>query len=348
MWKYVLKRIGLIVLTAFIILSISYILIQTLPVAPPEGGAAVRIAFYDQQVDLGYYMKVTLAEVIEKYPDAVPVNDANGATTYYQAVPVFDRYIHWLGNIFTQWNWGVSTSISVNRGAMEIIMERLPITIELNVISIILSTPLGIAIGVWAALKKNKPTDTIISTLIMIFISVPSFVLISFMLLWFTYYNDWLPQAWPSAITIAADPSLFFRGLIIPVLALSFGSIAGFGRYTRAELCEVMNSEFLLLARTKGLTKGQSILSHALRNSMVPIVPMIIGQFISIMSGSMVLEQLYSIPGTGQLFVTALNSRDYAVVMVDMAMYTIIGLFATLLVDLSYGVVDPRIRMGQR
>ena len=81
---------------------------------------------------------------------------------------------------------------------------------------------------------------------------------------------------------------------------------------------------------------------------MVPIVPMIIGQFISIMSGSMVLEQLYSIPGTGQLFVTALNSRDYAVVMVDMAMYTIIGLFATLLVDLSYGVVDPRIRMGQR
>ncbi len=348
MWKYVLKRIGLIVLTAFIILSISYILIQTLPVAPPEGTTAIQISFYDQQVELGYYWRVTLEDVIERYPDAVRLTDANGTVYYYQAVPVLERYVHWLGNIFTQWNWGVSTAISVNRGAMEIIMERLPVTIELNVISIIVSTPLGIGIGVWAALKKNKPTDTIISTLIMVFISVPSFVLISFMLLWFTYYNDWLPQAWPSAIAIAADPSLFFRGLVIPVLALSFGSIAGFGRYTRAELCEVMNSEFLLLARTKGLTKGQSIISHALRNSMVPIVPMIIGQFISIMSGSMVLEQLYSIPGTGQLFVTALNSRDYAVVMVDMAMYTIIGLFATLLVDLSYGVVDPRIRMGQR
>ena len=125
MWKYVLKRIGLIVLTAFIILSISYILIQTLPVAPPEGGAAVRIAFYDQQVDLGYYMKVTLAEVIEKYPDAVPVVDANGATTYYQAVPVLDRYIHWLGNIFTQWNWGVSTSISSNENHLPFVFSCL-------------------------------------------------------------------------------------------------------------------------------------------------------------------------------------------------------------------------------
>ena len=348
MCKYVLKRVGLIILTAFIILSISYILIQLLPIAPPEGGAAVQISFFDQQVDLGYFRRLTAIEVNAGAVVDFQVVDSGGTTYYYQAVPVMERYITWLGNVFTRWDWGTSTAISVNRDAMEIILERLPVTIELNVISIVISTPLGIAIGIWAALKKNKPTDTIISTLIMIFISVPSFVLISFMLLWLTYYNRWLPQTWPSSMAVANDPTLYFKGLIIPVSALSFGSIAGFARYTRAELCEVMNSEFLLLARTKGLTKARSITNHALRNSMVPIVPMIIAQFISILSGSMVLEQLYSIPGTGQLFVNALNSRDYSVVMVDMAMYTVIGLFATLLVDLSYGVVDPRIRMGAR
>jgi ABC-type dipeptide/oligopeptide/nickel transport system permease component len=109
-----------------------------------------------------------------------------------------------------------------------------------------------------------------------------------------------------------------------------------------------MSSEFLLLARTKGLTKRQTVIRHAMRNSLVPIVPMIIGQFIGILAGSLILERLYSIPGIGGLFVEALTAKDYNVIMVDMAVYTMIGLFATLLVDLSYGIVDPRIRMGAR
>lgn len=131
-------------------------------------------------------------------------------------------------------------------------------------------------------------------------------------------------------------------------MCLCFGTVAGFTRYTRAELTEVMSSEFLLLARTKGLTKSQTVIRHALRNSLVPIVPMIIGEFIGILSGSMILEQLYGIPGIGSLFVTAITVKDYNVIMVDMAVYTMIGLVAILLVDLSYGIVDPRIRMGAR
>ena len=109
-----------------------------------------------------------------------------------------------------------------------------------------------------------------------------------------------------------------------------------------------MSSEFLLLARTKGLSRNQCIVRHALRNSLVPIVPMIIGQFIGILSGSMVLEQLYGIPGIGTLFVTCITRRDYNVLLVDMAVYTVIGLVANLFVDLSYGIVDPRIRMGAK
>ena len=154
-----------------------------------------------------------------------------------------------------------------------------------------------------------------------------------------------MPWEWPSA---AAETSKKALGYIIPVLALSFGSICGYCRFTRAELCEVMSSDYLLLARTKGLTKKQCIVRHALRNAMVPIVPSILSEFIGILSGSMILENLYNIPGIGSLFVNAINSEDYSVLMVDMAMFTVVSLVASVFLDISYGFIDPRIRMGAK
>ena len=138
------------------------------------------------------------------------------------------------------------------------------------------------------------------------------------------------------------------RGMAIPVLALSFGPIAGLTRYTRAELTEVLTSEFLLLARTKGLNRRQSVLRHALRNSMVPLIGIVIGNLVGIIGGSIVIEQIYGVVGVGQVFLISLQTFDYNVIMVTLAFYTSIGLLATLVVDLSYGIVDPRIRMGAR
>ena len=137
---------------------------------------------------------------------------------------------------------------------------------------------------------------------------------------------------------------------IIPVMALSFGSICGYTRFVRAELCEVMSSEYLLLARTKGLTKNQAITRHALRNAFVPILPSILAEFIGVFSGSMVLESLYNIPGIGNLYIKSLtaNPRDLNVLLVDMAVFTIVGLLAGIVLDLSYGFIDPRIRMGEK
>ena len=346
MSKYVVKRILLIFLTAFIILSITYMLIQTLPLNEPTGNISQQITFWDEQVRLGFYKRVTdPAEIMNGLYDRVLTD--GGTSHYYRAVPIFTRYLHWLRNIFTEWNWGVSTTVSRGQEAMQIILGNLPVTIKLNLVSICFSIPLGLGLGILAALKKNTWVDNTISTIVMIFISVPSFVLISFLLIWLSYSTGWLPSKWPTGSEVANNPMLGVTGYVIPVIALSSGSIAGFARYTRAELCEVMSSEFLLLARTKGLTRGQSVVRHALRNSMVPIIPMIIAEFISILSGSMVLEQIYGIPGVGQLFVKALTDTDYPVIMVDMAVYTLIGLAATLIIDLSYGVVDPRIRMGE-
>jgi len=349
--KYVIERILFIFLTLFIILSATYMLLQLMPLETGAAKPEQLLSFWDYQVRCGYYYEVDPADAANgAHYDQLVSLTIGGTTTnfYYAKYSVWHCYIVWLSGIFTRWDWGVSTNLEPNRSALEIIMTRLPYSMRINLIASLISIPVGIGFGVLAALKKNTWVDTFISTLIMVFISVPSFVLISFLLIWLAYGTHWLPNVWPSDAQAAASPSLAIKAYVIPVASLCFGSIAGFARYTRAELTEVMSSEFLLLARTKGLTRGQSIVRHALRNSMVPIIPMVISEFISILSGSMILEQLYGIPGIGDMFVNALTMRDWPVVMADMGIYTTIGLAATLIIDLSYGIVDPRIRMGAR
>jgi oligopeptide transport system permease protein len=139
-----------------------------------------------------------------------------------------------------------------------------------------------------------------------------------------------------------------FHSMIAPILALSFGTIAGLVRFTRAELTETLTSDYMLLARTKGLTRAQATSRHALKNAMVPILPMIISSFIGILGGSFIIEQIFSIPGVGELYMKSINLFDYDVFMVDCVFYTAIGLLAGILVDISYGFIDPRIRMGER
>lgn len=348
MWKYTFERIVLVFITIFIILSLTYILMKLLPVSKPVGLVPAQIAFYDKQVALGYMVKYTdFIPTDQLTADTIKVVSTNPAHTYYyNYLPIMSQYFSWITNIFTKWDWGTSTAIKPNASVMSIIGERLPYSVKINIWATLIDIPIGFGLGIWAAVKKNKPTDTVISTLIMIFISIPSFVLVSFMILVFAYGTGNVSLAtWPAD---SAPLSSRVMGYFIPVATLAAGSIAGFTRYTRAELTEVMSNDFMLLARTKGLTKSQAIVRHALRNSGVVLFPMVIGEFISVLGGSMILEQLYAIPGIGSLFVTALGRKDYNVVMVDMAMYTAIGLFANLFVDLSYGWIDPRIRMGAK
>ena len=348
MRKYVLKRIGLAIITCFIILSVTFLLMKLLPFQEPIGQAIDKFRYYNDQYTQGFVLR--FAEEKPEFGDYLFTTYGtnifdDGTAYYYYLRPVFEQYISWLGNIFSKWDWGVSTSIQVNVDAMTIIGSRLPTTISINIWASLISVPLGILLGIWAALKKNKPTDHIISTIIMVFISVPSFIIISLLIKFFAYDTGLLPSSWP---TSGASLAMKIEGYIIPVMSLCFGSICGYCRFTRAELCEVMSSDYLLLARTKGLTKTQCITRHALRNAMVPIVPSILAEFIAVLSGSMILENLYNIPGIGTLFVNALNTRDYSVLLVDMAVFTTISLLAAVVLDISYGFIDPRIRMGAK
>lgn len=307
------------------------------------GNSVAQNAFCQDQVSKGYYLVYNTEQ--SNLGSAILIYQGpNNIFYYYYRKPIVLQYFSWITNIFTAWDWGTSSAVDVGRPAMTIIAERLAPTVIINVAALIVSLPLGFFFGIVAALHKNKPLDHFISVVVMIFISVPSFVLILLLMLWLGY-NGSLPTSWPSP---GASITQYIRSMVIPVFALSFGTIAVFTRYTRAELCEVMSSEFLLLARTKGLSRGQCITRHALRNSMVPIVPMVIGQFIGVLSGSVVLEQLYGITGIGRLYVECINSKDWNVLLVDMAVFTVIGLVANLFVDLSYGIVDPRIRMGAK
>lgn len=344
MFKYVLKRIGLAFFTTFIILSLTFVLTMMLPIEKPAGQQQQQTAYFDEQVRLGYVVKSS-GKQLEEYGEPIYQVSDRGKTVYYYKEKIIKQYFKWIENIVTKWEWGVSNKVEPNVKATVIIGERLLVSLRLNILSVIFSVPIGIALGIWAALKKNSMTDYVISTIVMIAISIPSFVLITFLLLIFGYTLKWIPTVWPNP----TDPEMRkILGYLLPVFCLSFGSICGYCRFVRAELCEVMESEYLLLARTKGLTRKQAIVRHALKNAMVPIFPSILAEFIGVLGGSMILEKLYGIPGIGGLFVEALQGKDYNILFVDMAIFTTLSLLFGVLLDISYGFIDPRIRMGAK
>lgn len=319
MAKYVLKRILLMFFTLFVITTICFVLIRILPRELPQD-------------------KNQQALILARW-EALGYNE-----------PLLIQYGIYLRNIFTAWDFGTSWSISMLTPAWEVVMDRLLPTVLVNLYSLILSIPFGIGFGVLAAIKKNKWQDHVISTLVMLFVSIPSYVY-AFLVQYFLYFKlGWFPL---NVYSLAdAGGSWFtwkmFYSMIPPVFALSFGTIAGLTRFTRAELTETLTSDYMLLARTKGLTRAQATTRHALKNAMVPILPMIISSFIGILGGSMIIEQIFSIPGVGQLYIRSITFRDYDVFMMDSIFYTFVGLLAGIVVDISYGFIDPRIRMGEK
>ena len=319
MTKYVIKRILLMLFVLFVITTICFMLIRMLPRELP--------------------LDVNQAEVIKQRWEALGYNK-----------PLIEQYGIYLYNIFTEGDFGTSWYIQFRQPALDVLTGRLLPTVMVNLYSLIFSIPLGILLGIYAAVKKNKWQDSLISTSVMLFVSVPSYVY-AFLVQYFLYFKlGWLPLQVYSLAEAGGSwftPKMFYS-MIAPILALSFGTIAGLVRFTRAELTETLTSDYMLLARTKGLTRAQATSRHALKNAMVPILPMIISSFVGILGGSFIIEQIFSIPGVGQLYIKSINLFDYDVFMVDCVFYTFIGLLAGILVDISYGFIDPRIRMGEK
>jgi oligopeptide transport system permease protein len=250
-----------------------------------------------------------------------------------------------LKNVLTKWDWGFCTKVGPQfTPVTDYLADKFPATIAVNLYSILISVPLGVALGIYAALRKNKWQDQVVSVGVMILISVPSYVYAFIVQYFLGYKLGWFP------LVVNTGTNWFswnmFHSMALPIMALAFGTLAGLTRFTRAELTETLTSDYMLLARTKGLTKGQATVRHALRNAMVPILPMIIGEFIAILTGSLIIERIFAIPGIGAVYVRAINNLDYNVFMTVSIFYTVLSLGSGILIDLSYGFIDPRIRIG--
>lgn len=315
MTKYVFKRIGLMLVSAFIIMTMLFVLIRMLPnqVVAVQGGM-------DQAV-----------------------REMRAAWGYDD--PLIVQYGIFLKKVFTQWDWGFCTTVGTFLSPVtSYIGSKIPATLYVNVFSLIISLPLGVIFGIIAAVFKNKWQDQVINVFIMLFISVPSFVYAFFLQYYVGFKLGWAPLVMESGTDYFTWK--MFHSAILPILALSFGTIAGDMRLVRAELTETLTSEYMLLARTKGLTKRQATVRHALRNSMVPLMPTFMADVIAVISGSLIIEQIFAVPGIGKTYLASINLRDYSVFMTISMFYVIIGLISGILFDLSYGIIDPRIRMG--
>ena len=318
MARYIIKRVLLMFLTLFIIMTMCFVLFKLLPLpAIKQMGRDVNLVLAKRE-QMGYNR------------------------------PIMVQYYLFLKSILTQWDWGVGEQMYTGLSVWGVLTQKLPYTVLVNLYSILIAIPLGLVLGIFAALKKNKWQDHLVSTLVVVFISVPSYVYAFIVQYLLCFKLGWFPLTLESLDNASLFSWRMFFSMMPAILSLSFGVVAGLARYTRAELSEVLTGDYMLLARTKGLTKAQAVSRHAMRNAMVVILPMIIGEFIGILGGSLIIENIFMIPGIGSLFISSINVRDYNFFMALIVFYTFIGLASGIIIDISYGLIDPRIRMGSK
>ncbi len=333
MFKYVMKRLGLMICTFFIIFTMVYVLIKLLPIPTNV------LPGQDPEI---------VMRTLEGRGWITNIREGANGVWEYDRVPILLQYGTYLKRIVTSGDFGIATTYGeyLNMNIWKVFINHLPPTILINIYSTIIGVPIGLGLGILAALKKNKWQDQVINVVIILLISVPNIVLALMLQYVFCFKLGWFP------LTMSTSDDYFtwevFRSMIPAVFALCLGSIAGYARSTRAERSEVLTGEFMLLARTKGLTKRQAVLRHAMRNSMVVIFPAILGEFVGVLSGSLIIEKMFAINGVGGLYLNSIIFQDYDFFMLLSAFYTLIGLTAGIVIDISYGFIDPRIRMGAK
>ncbi len=311
MIKYTLQRLVALVLTLFVILTIAFLVIRLMPGS-----------IYENR-ELPPKLLATLED------------------KYHLNEPIIVQYKIFIQNIM-RGDWGTSIALRVNVPVWEVLYSRIPITLQLNLIALIIALPLGILAGILAALFQNGKVDHLLSFMVVIFISVPSFIFATLLQYVFAFRLGWLPIIY-NASNLGGSK---YASIILPVIALMLAPMARVTRYLRGELIETLSSDFMLLARTKGLSRFQATVRHAMRNSFVPLANIIIPMFTDILTGSLVVENIFAVAGVGGLLINSLNASDHPLTIAILIFYSAISLLTILVVDLSYGLIDPRVRMG--
>ena len=303
MTKYLLKRIAILLVTLWVVVTLSFFLMQVMPGSPFNNPKLTNdmIAVMDKQYGLDK--------------------------------PVWQQYLQYLWNVL---HGDLGTSYqSANQPVSMMISQRLAVSAQLGIQALVVGVLAGLFVGAVSARNKNNWIDNILSVLSTLGISVPSFI-IGLLLL------DYLGFKW-GVLPLSGWGS--FSQTILPTLALAIPVFAQVTRFFRSEMIETMNTDYIQLARAKGLTTRQISNRHAYRNSMIPVLTLIGPMAANILTGSALIEQIFSIPGIGQQFVTSIPTKDYPVIMGTTIVYAVMLMVAILLTDIITSFVDPRVRL---
>ncbi len=255
--------------------------------------------------------------------------------------PVVEQYFVWIGNIF---HGDFGMSVAGNETVASMISSHWEPTISLTIFSTIVALCLAIPLGIIAARKKGTAVDSTVSAISLTGISLPSFLLGLFLMMVFAVKLKWLPVSGYKTMSDGFIPHI--RSLILPGVALGFMHSALLMRMTKASMLEVLNSDYIKMAKAKGVREFFLIAKHAFRNALIPVITTIGQSIVGALAGAAVVEYMFAIPGMGQLMVNSIGRRDYYVIQAIVLIIACINVFINLLVDLLYGIADPRVRLG--
>lgn len=307
MLRYILKRLLIMLVTLWIIVTLTFVLMVSIPGSPFNSERASN-------------------EVVQ----------ANLEAHYNLDEPYHIQYLLYLKSIVT-FDFGPSIK-QPNQTVNDLLGRGFPVSFELGMVSIIFAVISGIALGILAALKHNGMIDYMAMTFAVLGISIPNFVLATMLIQQLAVTWEILPVAtWDSP-----------AHMILPVIALGTTPMAIIARLTRSTMLEVLTQDYIKMARAKGLSPWKIIVKHALRNALMPVVTIMGTLLAGILTGTFVIEEIFAIPGMGQYFVESINQRDYPVIMGTTVFYSAFLIVMLFLVDIAYGILDPRIKMNAK
>lgn len=309
MFKYITRRMFWSIVTLFTILILLFLLLQFLPGTP----------FNDEK----------LSEASKALLNA----------KYGLDQPFFSRFGIYMKNILTEFDFGISLSIQRNWMVKNIVLPRLGISVRIGLQALALGTFMGIIFGVLSASKKNTWVDTLATLIAIVGVSIPSYV---FALLLSYVFGFKIPIF--SIIFNFNDP---IRSSILPTIALSMFVMAQVTRFLRTELIEVLGSDYIRLVEAKGVSKFKVIYRHGLRNALISVITILGPLTVTLLTGSLVVEKVYAVPGIGSLLVNGILTNDYNVIVMIAFVYSALYITMNLFVDILYGIIDPRIRVAK-
>ena len=301
---YILKRIGLAILTVWVVITITFFVMRIVPGGPFASEKAITEE-----------AKATLE------------------AKYGLDKPLFQQYTTYLKDIVTKFDFGPSLK-QRGRFVSDIIRDGMGMSIKLGVIAAVCAAVVGVVLGSIAALRRNRLVDKIIMVITTAFVSMPSFIMGSLLLLVFAVKLSWFPANGETG-----------SGLVLPIITLALYPMAYITRLTRSSMLDVLGQDYIRTARAKGVSRMNIIFRHALKNSLIPVITYFGPMLAYIVTGSLVVEKIFAVPGIGRAFVNSITNRDYPLIMGTTIVLAALIVIMNLISDILYKVVDPRITL---